>query len=140
MVVAVKRDLKIRSETEGLKLVREFVADVVRSSQMNAMLQNRIILAIDEAVTNIIKHAYDEGRKDWIEVQIDVTPSRFEVLILDNGRSFNPKRVDQPDVHSNIEKGQQGGLGIFLMRQIMDEVEYQFREGIRNELRMVKYL
>ena len=140
MVVELKRDLRIQSETEGLKAVREFVGEVVRASQMDALLQNRITLAIDEAVTNIIKHAYEEGRKDWIEIQIDVSPTRFLVVILDTGRSFNPKRVDPLDIADNIQRGHQGGLGIFLMRQIMDEVEYTFREGIKNELRMVKYL
>lgn len=71
---------------------------------------------------------------------MDINPKRFEVVIYDTGCSFNPKDVTTPDIQQFIREGRRGGLGVFLMRKIMDEVEYVFQEGIRNELRMVKYL
>lgn len=140
MVTALTRDIAIYPATEGLQRVRVFVAEVFRESAIGESLRNRITLAIDEAVTNIIKHAYEERRKDPIRLTVSVSPQRFEVVIHDSGCSFNPKEVRTPDVEQLVREGRRGGLGVFLMRKIMDEVEYVFQEGVRNELRMVKYL
>ncbi len=140
MVTAIRRDLSIQLQTEGLQKVRAFIAEIVRASEMEENLQNRITLAIDEAITNIIKHAYEEKHQDRIRITVDVSPKRFEVVIYDSGCSFNPKEVKAPDIQQLVREGRRGGLGVFLMRKIMDEVEYVFHEGVRNELRMVKYL
>ena len=140
MAITLKRNLTILSDTAHLKEVRDFVGQVVRASEVGADLQNRLVLAIDEAVTNIIKHAYEEGRKDAVDLRIDVSPSRFEVVIHDRGKSFNPSALQDLEITAHVQAGRTNGLGVFLMRQIMDEVEYVFKEGIRNELRMVKYL
>ena len=139
-MIPIREHLSVPNETKELKRIRDFVQQVVRKSRMDEPVQNRVILAVDEAVTNIIKHAYEEGRKDLIDLTIDVTPQRFEVVVHDSGKSFRPQEVDPPDIGDLIRRGKRNGMGIFLMRQIMDEVEYQFQEGVRNELRMVKYL
>lgn len=140
MVTTIRRNLSIQPETGGLQSVRTFISDVVKASEIEENLCNRITLAIDEAVTNIIKHAYEDHRVDQIRITVDINPKRFEVVIYDTGCSFNPKDVATPDIQQFVREGRRGGLGVFLMRKIMDEVEYVFQEGIRNELRMVKYL
>ena len=140
MVVSLQRALTIASDTVNLKEVREFVGEAVRSSGVGGALQNRLVLAIDEAIANIIQHAYEEGRKDDVNIVVDVTPTRFEVVIYDQGRSFDPASLPEIDIEAHVGAGRVSGLGVFLMRQIMDEVEYIFKEGVRNELRMVKYL
>ncbi len=140
MVTTIRRNMSIQPETEGLQNIRVFINEVVRASEMEETLCNRITLAIDEAVTNIIKHAYEDRRNDAIRITVDVNPKRFEVVIYDTGCSFNPKDVKTPDIQQFVREGRRGGLGVFLMRKIMDEVEYVFQEGVKNELRMVKYL
>ena len=75
-----------------------------------------------------------------IEITLDIDPRRFTVVIRDSGSSFDPKSILAPDVKDHLSNARRHGLGIFLMRQVMDEVEYLFKEGVRNELRMVKHL
>ena len=136
----IVRTLSIPNQTSQLKAVREFVADVVHHSVIPPTFENGILLAVDEAVTNIIAHAYKEHRRDMIEITLDIDPRRFTVVIRDSGTSFDPKSIVNPSMKEHIVHGKRHGLGIFLMRQVMDEVEYLFKEGVRNELRMVKYL
>jgi anti-sigma regulatory factor (Ser/Thr protein kinase) len=136
----LSRTLTIANETSQLQAVRAFVADAVTHSAIPRAYLNGIILAVDEAVTNIITHAYAEGRHDTIEISLLVEPARFEVVIRDSGITFDPKTIAEPDLHTQITQARRHGLGIFLMRRVMDEVEYLFKEGVRNELRMVKYL
>ncbi len=137
---AVVRTLSIPNETSQLKAVRSFVAEVVRHSPIPPVYENGILLAVDEAVTNIITHAYSQGRQDTIEITLEIDAHRFQVRIRDSGTSFDPKTISNPDMRSHMAHGRRNGLGIFLMRQVMDEVEYLFKEGVRNELRMIKYL
>ncbi len=134
------RTLSIPNQTSQLRAVRDFVADVVHHSVIPPAFENGILLAVDEAVTNIITHAYGEGRKDMIEIVIEVDAHRFQVVIRDSGTSFDPKSIGSPEMSSHVSNGRRNGLGIFLMRRVMDEVEYLFKEGVRNELRMIKYL
>ena len=56
------------------------------------------------------------------------------------GEGFDPDRIKEPNMAEHVRAGRKSGLGIFLMRQIMDEVTYRFREGVPNRLRLVKYL
>ena len=137
---SVLRTLSITNETSQLREVRAFVAEVIRSGGIPGTMENGILLAVDEAVTNIITHAYAEGRRDTIEIEIRIDAASFRVVIRDSGLSFDPSEVSEPDIERSLATSQRHGLGIFLMRRFMDEVEYLFHEGIRNELRMVKYL
>ena len=134
------RSFSIPNETRELHSVRTFAAEAVHHGHVPKAFENGILLAIDEAVANIITHAYREGRKDLIEITIEVDARRFIVVIRDSGTRFDPKTVPTPEMNSHVSHGERHGLGIFLMRSVMDEVECLFKEGVRNELRMVKYL
>lgn len=136
----VTRTLSIPNETGQLKAVRGFVAEVIRHSMIPPEFENGILLAVDEAVSNIIAHAYREGRRDTIDISLEIDAHRFQAVIRDSGNSFDPKAFSMPDLHAHVADGRRHGLGIFLMRRVMDEVEYLFKEGVRNELRMTKYL
>jgi serine/threonine-protein kinase RsbW len=61
-------------------------------------------------------------------------------MIRDTGRVFNPESIPNPDMKEHVQRGHKKGLGIFLMRQIMDEVRYKFRDGVKNELTLVKFI
>ena len=137
------KDLVIPNDTKYLATVRESVRDVVKNSAFPDKDINRIILAVDEAVANIMEHAYENARagdKLSIELKLDADATRFEVVIIDSGREFDPSEIDVPNMDEHVAQGKKNGLGIFLMRQIMDEVQYTFVQGFRNELRMVKYV
>jgi len=138
----VHRELVVPNDTQYLVTVREEVTKVVEQSAFDARDRKLIIVAVDEAVTNIMEHAYDndlEGELD-IEMILEADASRFEVIIRDSGKEFDPTAVDIPDITAHIRKGQRHGLGIFLIRQIMDEINYTYVHGEKNQLQMIKYV
>jgi anti-sigma regulatory factor (Ser/Thr protein kinase) len=139
----VQKELVIPNSTKYLATVREAVSEVVQDSAFPDKDMHRIVLAVDEAVANIMEHAFEAGDEEselTISLQLDADATKFEVVIIDSGKEFDPSEVDTPDMAEHVAAGKRNGLGIFLMRQIMDEVKYTFVSGFRNELRMVKYV
>ena len=132
--------LVITSDTKHLSAVRDFVSRMVRLSKLSHDEENKIILAVDEAVTNIIEHAYEDQLEGAIDIEIEVDDHQFQVKIIDTGKEFNPDEITDPDIMDHVKQGKKKGLGIFLMRQIMDEVRYAFKDGIKNEVVLVKYI
>ena len=98
------------------------------------------MLAVDEACTNIIKHAYQYATDQEIEVSVFPNHDSFEISIYDSGRSFDPAEIREPDLKEHIGHRKRGGLGVYLMKKLMDKVEYNFHKGKRNEVRLIKYL
>ena len=100
----------------------------------------KVVLAIDEALSNVIEHAYENRpRSDTIEVEVISTQKALTVTITDHGTHFNPSNIPDVNMEEHIKAQKKAGLGIFMIRQIMDEIEYTFKEGVRNTLRLVKY-
>jgi len=137
----IHREIVIPNDTRYLAEVRRVVKEVVGESDFPAEEMNRITLAVDEAVTNIMEHAYENDLEGELEIEmiLEADNTRFEVVIRDSGKSFNPNDLDDPDLEEHVRAGRRRGLGIFLIRRIMDEVHYDYATGVRNELRMVKY-
>ncbi len=136
----IRDRLVVATDTKHLMLVRDFISRLVRRSALAEEDENKIILAVDEAVTNVIEHGYDDTTAGSIEIDVTVDASFFKIMIRDTGKLFNPTSAPSLDVHDHVRKGRKKGLGIFLMRQIMDEVRYTFRDGVKNELTMVKFI
>ena len=97
-------------------------------------------LALDEVVTNIIRYAHeDDGRQHLIVVRLALDQDMLTAQVEDDGRAFNPLEAPPPDMGATIEDRPIGGLGIHLMRSVMNSVEYQREDG-RNVLIMKKKL
>lgn len=138
----IHRELVVPNDTQYLVQVRQEVTKIVAQSAFTDRDRKLIILAVDEAVTNIMEHAYDndlEGELD-VELILEYDNTRFEVVIRDSGKEFDPRTLEVVDVREHVRKGSKHGLGIFLIRQIMDEINYNFVQGVRNELQMIKYV
>ena len=136
----LKDRIVVSNDTKHLVVVREFISRLVLQSRLSRDDENKIILAVDEAVTNIIEHGYDEGVEGSIELEVETDGVQFKIMIRDTGRIFNPDTIPMPDLTDHVRAGKKKGLGIFLMRQIMDEVRYRFKDGVKNELTLVKYV
>jgi len=99
--------------------------------------QRRIELAVEEALVNVIQHAYP-GRKGKVEIGIGKTPGHLEIAVRDWGPPFDPlAQAPKVDPKALLEERDVGGLGIYLMKQVMDELFYR-REEEANVLVMVK--
>jgi len=131
--------LNIESRTDQLVAVREFVSQAALEFGFTDEEVSKIALAVDEACTNIIKHAYKFDSRQRITISVREKNSAFEVSIRDSGLRFNPDEIEIPDMKEYLTYYRRGGLGMYLMKSLMDEVEYDIRPGKKNEVRMVKY-
>lgn len=133
-------ELKIQSQTEKLSFVREFVSEAARTFGFDDEAVSKIALAVDEACTNVIKHSYDYAQNKEIEVRIVTKNTAFEVVIVHQGKSFDPQSVKPPDMKEYLSHYRRGGLGMHLMRSLMDGVEYKTTKDKKSEVHLVKHL
>lgn len=136
----MRRELSIRSSTEFLSQVRKEVTRCLDDLAFTGPEVNRLVLAVDEAVANVIEHAYahDLEGESMIEIAIEADGGKFCVEVLDRGDAFDLTKVELLNIKEHVKHGKRSGLGIFLIRRIMDEVHYESAGGV-NVLRMVKY-
>lgn len=95
----------------------------------------RLMVAFDEVISNIRNHGGVHGRTPRIDVQIGITDRSVEAEIRDDGKAFDPLELQMPDTSLSIEQRDIGGLGIHLVRELMDDVRHERRDGI-NLLRL----
>ena len=130
--------LKVKSRTENLSQIRDFVGAVAAEVNISKDIVENIILAVDEACTNIIKHAYKYSPEGEIEIKIKPSASKFVISIFDKGISFEPETIPEPDLQKYYRQRRVGGLGIYLMRTLMDDVKYSSKPGKYNEVQLSK--
>lgn len=137
-ITAITNRVVIPNDLKYLFSVREFMTLTMQKANFPPPLVGKIVLAIDEAVSNIIEHGYGPEEIGAITIEATCSPERIQVVIRDDAKLFNPETVGLLDLKQHFSQGSKRGLGIFLMRQIMDEVKYRFKEG-KNELMLVKF-
>jgi anti-sigma regulatory factor (Ser/Thr protein kinase) len=138
-----KHALTISGQYEHIKQICEFISVGAEQAGLDEHSIFQVELACDEACTNIIEHAYGGEGKGNITATWETTPHTFTITLHDNGRGFNPKAVAdpafvKPDTNPDPEELKVGGLGIHFMRNLMDDIQYQFDETQGNTLIMVK--
>ena len=132
--------IRIPSQTDNLELIRGFVAKVAEKVGFDEEDVSKIELACDEACTNVMKHAYEPTNSDKsLDVVIKIDFQKFTVIVTDHGKGFDPKSIKMPDLQEYLAELRVGGLGIYLMQTLMDEVDYKIEPGVRNQVKMVKY-
>jgi serine/threonine-protein kinase RsbW len=135
----LKNELVIPSSTNYLADVRNFVEMNGLTIGLEQKTISHISLAVDEACTNIIKHAYNNSDKNEILIKINTSEKSFKITLIDTGEHFNPELIAEPDIEASQKKKKGGGLGMFLMKKLMDEVKYNVSNN-KNELLLIKYL
>ncbi len=134
-----KYQLKIPGQTDNLELIRLFVSAVADKIGFETDDVSKIELAVDEACANVIKHAYLKETKEPIDIVIEIDYKKIAIIITDHGKGFDVKKISRKDVKEYIAEMRVGGLGIYLMKALMDEVEFNSKPGITTQVRMVKY-
>lgn len=127
-----------KAKFQNLDSIRDFVA---RSAQQAALSDRDIYavqLAADEASTNIIQHAYGGEGEDDIEIECEIIPGELTIIFRDKGKSFEPTSVPEPNVKAALGHRKIGGLGMYLIRNLVDEVHYATSETGGNTLRLIK--
>jgi serine/threonine-protein kinase RsbW len=113
------------------------VSDFAKEMKFSPQDVDAITLAVDEAFTNIIRHATSSSQES-VKLEVHSDQRKMTISLFDHGKSFTPEPAVQPDLQAMIKEKKKGGMGVYLIHQLMDEVKY-FRKGPENEVRMVKH-
>ena len=132
--------LIVKSRTENLSEIRDFISGSALQAGLSEDVIENIILAVDEACTNIIKHAYNSFPDGEIVIKVESDDKKFSITIIDYGNSFDPDVVPEPDLRKSYNEGRVGGLGMYLMKRLMDDVKYTSVPGKYNQVQLSKYL
>jgi anti-sigma regulatory factor (Ser/Thr protein kinase) len=132
------KTVQFAAKFEYLDEIREFVGGIARTGGFSDKDVYNIQLATDEAASNIIEHAYENIRNGVLELSCGVKGDLITVVLIDHGESFDPSEIPLPDLKADLSDRKIGGLGIFLMRKLMDDVSYEVKAGQGNILTMTK--
>jgi serine/threonine-protein kinase RsbW len=137
--VAARADLAlvVPSETSFLALIKELTKRMAEAAGFGEGIPDRVALAVDEAATNVIEHAYHGAADRTFEVRYEDRGSEFQVEIVDTGAMVDPRAMPRLDLDRYVTERRTGGLGVHLMEKIMDSVTFQ-RSARRNVCRLVK--
>ncbi len=131
--------IQISAATENLSIIRGFIQQIAQKAGFDAEQIDQIKLAVDEACTNAIKHAYRFDASKMIDLEIRLSDDQLEIVVTDYGPGFDPSKLDQPDINKNAKKAKPGGLGIHLMKTLMDAVDFNIIPGQKTQVHLVKY-
>lgn len=129
--------LTVASDVANLEIVADFIIQTAQKAKLDDQGIFAIQMAVDEACTNIIEHAY-AGAPGDIHLTCLVKSGECVVTIRDHGRPFDPECVPQPDISCSLEERCIGGLGLHFMRKLMDEVHFSFDPEKGNQVVMIK--
>lgn len=135
-----KYQLKIPSKTDNLELIRMFVSTIASKVGFNEDDVNKIELAVDEGCANVVKHAYKKDAQNPIDLIIEIDYKKITIIISDQGKGFDIHKITKKNVKEYLAEMRVGGLGIYLMKALMDEVEFDSKPGEKTSVKMSKYL
>ncbi|MBK8315892.1 MAG: ATP-binding protein [Acidobacteria bacterium] len=140
MMAAIEKKLTLTvpSSTENLALIRDFVTSVGKQARMSDVDISNLELAVDEACANVIEHAYGHDRTKEVTIRAIFDESEMRISVIDSGKGFDPSQVQSETLDQLINERKSGGLGMRLIKTLMDDVRYEIVPGQKNELHMTK--
>jgi serine/threonine-protein kinase RsbW len=133
--VILREETRAPPTREGVLAVLELIDEVLARKKIPELTCSEVHLAVEEAVVNLMSYSNAKS----MTVKVEVSKNAIAVAISDDGIPFDPLMVPAPDPDEPLEDRVPGGLGIFLIRESMDDVSYEYQDGM-NILRMVKRL
>jgi len=137
--VKLQRSLTLPNDVETIPQLNEFIDTVAEAIGLDMSLTMSLNLAIEEAVVNVMDYAYPPGEKGDVTIDVCVSDEWLQFIISDAGTPFDPTQKEEADTTLSVDERPIGGLGIFLVRQLMDTIHYQYVDG-KNVLTLKKQL
>ena len=119
----------LQNDVSEVPKLEAFVRTACADSQMDEMTAKKVGLAVEEAVVNVMRYAYPEGTKGEIRIKTLACDGKLTFEICDDGNPFDPTKAEGPDITLSAKQRPIGGLGIFLIRQYMDTMNYKRVDG-----------
>lgn len=124
-----KHSLTLPNNVEFIPQLAAFIEEVTESHGIDPSVMMSINLALEEAVVNVMNYAYPEGTIGEIDISVTFSDGSITFTIQDTGTPFDPTKVSNPDTSLSAEERPIGGLGIYLVRELMDEVSYCYENN-----------
>ncbi len=135
-----ERHLILHNDIQQIPQLAEFVESVADIAKLDVGMTMSLNLALEEAVTNVIMYAYPPGSDGLVDVEAIIREKELRFILSDSGVAFDPTAAPEADITLDVSERPIGGLGIFLVRNIMDEVTYTRSDDGKNILTMIKKL
>jgi anti-anti-sigma factor len=132
--------ITLTADLDALAKISAFITEAAELAGLDERATWQVQLAVDEAATNVIQHAYDPDSPGDLTLTWRCDSNKFIVTLRDYGRQFDPGSIPEPDISSPLEERQVGGLGLYMITRLMDEVRFDFNPQGGNMLTMVKYI
>ncbi len=126
--VILQRTIILPNDIETIPQLNEFIDGVCEDTGIDMANTMNINLALEEAVVNVMTYAYPEGHGE-VNIEVTAYKGRITFIITDSGIPFDPTAKEDVDISLSAEERPIGGLGIHLVRQIMDRVSYEYADG-----------
>ena len=127
--VKLARSVTLANDVQEIPQLAEFVDGVCEAVGFDSAVTMQMNLALEEAVVNVMNYAYPKGTKGDVCIEAEMENGEVRFVIIDSGTPFDPTAKAEVDTTLSAEDRPIGGLGIFLVRQLMDAVSYEYKDG-----------
>lgn len=135
----MKHSITIPCAKSNLQQVRNFIIDILKAENLSDLEVHSMVLAVDEVCANIIIHSSNCSPDQTMEVIMEVMDDRIVYEIIDNGVGFDIRQYPEPDINEIIKTKRKGGVGLMLVKRIMDEIDFYKRKE-NSIVKLTKYL
>jgi anti-sigma regulatory factor (Ser/Thr protein kinase) len=137
VMMGEKISVKLENNLSEIERLSQIVTEFGKRNQLSSRALFDLNLALEEVLTNVISYGYQDNNEHQIIIRICLENGELTAVVEDDGQPFNPLEVPEPDLEKPLEERPVGGLGIYLTRKLMDELEYK-QQGGKNILVMKK--
>jgi anti-sigma regulatory factor (Ser/Thr protein kinase) len=137
VMMSEKICVKLKNDLSEIERLSQIVTEFAKRNHLPSRVLFDLNLALEEVLTNVISYGYQDSNEHQIIIRICLENGELTAVVEDDGQPFNPLEVPEPDLEKTLEERPVGGLGIYLTRKLMDELEYK-QQGGKNILVMKK--
>ena len=141
MTKLIQKTISKPCHPKFLNEVRGLLGETLAEVPISRRDKDLLILAVDEAVSSIVQYARFKGYQSQVTLTVDIDDVRFKATLIDSMNVFEMRGgLNETQMAENLAREKTYTMGVFLIRQIMDEISYTYRKGFQNELELIKFL
>jgi anti-sigma regulatory factor (Ser/Thr protein kinase) len=127
--MAPRIEIRLKNQLPEIHRLAELVDAFFSDQGLPGKLSYNFNLAFDEIITNIVSYGYDDSDEHMIDVRLELVDGRVEAEVVDDAKAYDPLQAKEPDVNASLEDRPIGGLGVFFVKELMDDVRYRYENG-----------
>lgn len=127
--MAPRIEIRLKNQLPEIHRLAELVDAFFSDQGLPGKLSYNFNLAFDEIITNIVSYGYDDSDEHTIDVRLELVDGRVEAEVVDDAKAYDPLQAKEPDINASLEDRPIGGLGVFFVKELMDDVRYRYENG-----------